>query len=182
MTVINHLEENADHVFRNHNVSLSLFPEAAAQIPSMEDRMIAAEERQAHIQQTLMLMEKVRQIVSEWAAEGCGLNTIVLKLNEAGYQRRTGSGLLSGGFLNTVRTNFLKKLYAYAPEAAYFHKGDLDPYGFLILENLKKKTGIPFCAMEMDLDTLRRCHRAGHFRNLDAADRKIIDSEGLAEY
>lgn len=65
LTVINHLEENADHVFRNHNVNLSLFPEAAAQIPSMEDRMIAAEERQAHIQQTLMLMKKVRQIVSE---------------------------------------------------------------------------------------------------------------------
>lgn len=93
-----------------------------------------------------------------------------------------GAVLYLGGFLNTVRTNFLKKLYADAPEAAYFHKGDLDPYGFLILENLKKKTGIPFEPLEMDLDTLRHCHRAGHFRPLDEADKKAITSPALTEY
>ena len=57
-----------------------------------------------------------------------------------------------------------------------------DPYGFLILENLKDKTGIPFKPLEMDLDTLRRCHCAGHFRPLDEADRKAISSPALVEY
>jgi hypothetical protein len=61
-------------------------------------------------------------------------------------------------------------------------KGDLDPYGFLILENLKDKTGIPFKPLEMDLNTLRQCHHAGHFRPLDEADRKTITSPTLAEY
>lgn len=93
-----------------------------------------------------------------------------------------GAIIYLGGFLNTVRTNLLKKLYAFEPNARYFHKGDLDPYGFLILENLKKKTGIPFKPLEMDLDTLRQCHRAGHFRPLDAADRKAIDSPALIKY
>lgn len=87
-----------------------------------------------------------------------------------------------GGFMNTVRVNFLKKLYAYEPDAGYFHKGDLDPYGFLILENLKDKTGIPFKPLDMDLDTLRHCHRAGHFRPLDEVDRKAIGSPALVEY
>ena len=93
-----------------------------------------------------------------------------------------GAIIYLGGFMNTVRMNLLKKLYACEPNADYFHKGDLDPYGFLILENLKKKTGIPFEPMEMDLDTLCRCHRAGHFRPLDEADRKAITSPALIEY
>lgn len=93
-----------------------------------------------------------------------------------------GAIIYLGGFMNTVRMNLLKKLYACEPNADYFHKGDLDPYGFLILEDLKDKTGIPFKPLDMDLDTLRHCHRAGHFRPLDEADRKAISSPSLVEY
>ena len=93
-----------------------------------------------------------------------------------------GAIIYLGGFLNTVRTNLLKKVYVFEPDVRYFHRGDLDPYGFLILENLKEKTGIPFKPMEMDLNTLQQCHRAGHFRPLDEADRKAITAPALAEY
>lgn len=93
-----------------------------------------------------------------------------------------GAIIYLGGFMNTVRMNLLKKLYACEPNADYFHKGDLDPYGFLILEDLKDKTGIPFKPLDMDLDTLRHCHRAGHFRPLDEADRKAISLPSLVEY
>ena len=93
-----------------------------------------------------------------------------------------GAVLYLGGFLNSVRAQFLRKLYAFEPTAQYFHKGDLDPYGFLILENLKEKSGVPFAPMEMDLDTLRRCHLAGHFRPLDAADEKAISNPMLKAY
>lgn len=93
-----------------------------------------------------------------------------------------GAIIYLGGFMNTVRANLLKKLYVFKSDAEYLHKGDLDPYGFLILENLKKKTEIPFKPLEMDLDTLRRCHRAGHFRPLDEADKKAILSFNLTEY
>lgn len=93
-----------------------------------------------------------------------------------------GAIIYLGGFMNTVRMNLLKKLYACEPNADYFHKGDLDPYGFLILEDLKDKTGIPFKPLDMDLDTLRHCHKAGHFRPLDEADRKAISLPSLVEY
>lgn len=93
-----------------------------------------------------------------------------------------GAIIYLGGFLNTVRTNFLKKLYGFELDAKYFHKGDLDPYGFLILEDLKEKTGIPFEPMEMDLNTLRQCHRAGYFRPLDEADRKAATLPELTQY
>lgn len=97
-------------------------------------------------------------------------------------KERQGAIIYLGGFMNTVRANFLEKLYMFEPDAEYFHKGDLDPYGFLILEDLKKKTGIPFRPMEMDLGTLCQCHCAGHFRPLDEADRKAITSPALIEY
>ena len=50
-----------------------------------------------------------------------------------------------GGFHNTIRTDLLKRIYAANPDKGYFHKGDIDVYGFVILENLKKKTEILFC-------------------------------------
>lgn len=93
-----------------------------------------------------------------------------------------GAILYLGGFMNTVRANFLKHLYACEPNAQYFHKGDLDPYGFLILENLKEKTGIPFLPMEMDLETLKLCHRSGHYRPLDDTDKKALASNKLSGY
>lgn len=97
-------------------------------------------------------------------------------------KEQQGAIIYLGGFVNTVRADLLKKLYVSEPNAEYLHKGDLDPYGFLILENLKKRTSIPFMPLEMDLDTLRRCHQSGHFRVLDEADKKAINNPALSEY
>lgn len=87
-----------------------------------------------------------------------------------------------GGFPNFARAAFLRLVYAGEPEAAYYHHGDLDPHGFLILENLKQKTGIPFRPLEMDLATLRACFQAGHYRPLTAEDKKAMQSPLLAPY
>ena len=78
---------------------------------------------------------------------------------------RSQAVLYLGGFPNSVRANFLRMVYSNEPDANYFHHGDLDPHGFLILENLKQKTGIPFQPMEMDLPTLKDCFTAGHYRH-----------------
>ena len=90
--------------------------------------------------------------------------------------------LYLGGFPNSVRANFLRMAYAANPAAEYLHYGDLDPYGFLILENLKQKTGIPFASAGMDLATLQACFLAGHYRPLTSEDRKIMDSPLLQDY
>lgn len=44
-----------------------------------------------------------------------------------------------GGYHNYSKQVLLEKIYADNKSRSYFHKGDLDVYGFLILENLKEK-------------------------------------------
>lgn len=73
-------------------------------------------------------------------------------------------------------------VHASKPDAIYLHYGDLDPYGFLILENLKQKTGIPFATSGMDLATLQACFQAGHYRPLTAEDRNVLQSPMLCDY
>ena len=87
-----------------------------------------------------------------------------------------------GGFPNSTRANFLRMAYRNRPNAIYLHYGDLDPHGFLILESLKQKTGIPFQPTKMDLSTLQSCFQAGHYRPLSAEDRKAMRSPMLSAY
>lgn len=82
-----------------------------------------------------------------------------------------------GGYHNRAKQKLLEKLYAENRSCTYFHKGDLDVYGFLILENLKEKTGIPFLPLMMDVCTLERFSRAGLCKALTANDRKVIKAK-----
>lgn len=61
-----------------------------------------------------------------------------------------------GGFHNQVKRDFLLYLYERNREKEYRHFGDIDAGGFYILEHLKKKTGIGFRPLYMDVETLRR--------------------------
>ncbi|MEA4971521.1 MAG: DUF2220 family protein [Candidatus Pelethousia sp.] len=87
-----------------------------------------------------------------------------------------------GGFLNQTRRQFLQKIYADNPKLSFSHKGDLDVYGFLILEHLKSSTGIPFEPIDMDLSTLQRCYDAGHYKHLTEQDKKAMASSELHPY
>lgn len=59
-----------------------------------------------------------------------------------------------GGYHNHIRRELLKAVYEMLPHVAYFHFGDIDAGGFCILQDLRRKTGIPFAAYCMDLATL----------------------------
>lgn len=61
-----------------------------------------------------------------------------------------------GGFHNKVKRDFLVSLYQQNPQKEYRHFGDIDAGGFYILEHLKRKTGIPFRSLYMDMATLRQ--------------------------
>lgn len=78
-----------------------------------------------------------------------------------------------GGYHNHSKQILLEKIYADNKECDYFHKGDLDVYGFLILENLKEKTGIPFEPLMMDVATIERFYNAGIYKELTASDVKV---------
>ena len=60
-----------------------------------------------------------------------------------------------GGYHNTSRRNFIKKVYEQNPDKQYLHFGDIDAGGFYILQHLRNKTGIAFVPYCMDLKTLK---------------------------
>ncbi len=78
-----------------------------------------------------------------------------------------------GGYHNSVRRALLQKIYAAFPDAVYCHFGDIDVGGFLIYEDLCRKTGIPFQLYRMDLDTLKEYEKYG--KALTENDRVRIE-------
>ena len=60
-----------------------------------------------------------------------------------------------GGYHNTNRRNFIKKVYEQNPKKQYLHFGDIDAGGFYILQHLRNKTGIAFVPYGMDVKTLK---------------------------
>lgn len=77
-----------------------------------------------------------------------------------------------GGFHNKVKRDFLVYLYQRNPEKEYRHFGDIDAGGFYILEHLKRKTGIAFYSLCMDVATLQR-YEADQ-KSLTENDRKRL--------
>ena len=98
------------------------------------------------------------------------------------HATRRSRRLYLGGFSNSTRTSFHRMVHASKSDAFYLHHGDLDPYGSLILENLKQETVIPFATSGMDLATLQACFQAGHYCPLTAEDRKVMQSPMLCAY
>lgn len=82
-----------------------------------------------------------------------------------------------GGYHNRSKQLLLEKIYADNKAINYYHKGDLDVYGFLILENLKEKTDIPFEPLMMDVATIERFYKAGLYKELTATDVKVINEK-----
>ena len=61
-----------------------------------------------------------------------------------------------GGYHNSIRRKLITKIYENNPGKEYYHYGDIDAGGFNILLDLRKKTGINFIPLNMDLVTLER--------------------------
>lgn len=59
------------------------------------------------------------------------------------------------GFHNHTKQKLLSKIYKKFPNALYYHFSDIDAGGFLIFNNLKNKTHIPFVPYRMDKNELK---------------------------
>lgn len=84
-----------------------------------------------------------------------------------------------GGYHNTHRRNFIRKLYAQNPDVTYYHYGDIDSGGFNILIHLRNKTGIHFLPYRMDIATLQQysCFTKQLTENDIKRLRNLADSE-----
>lgn len=79
-----------------------------------------------------------------------------------------------GGYHNSHRRNFIKRIYELNPEIEYFHYGDIDAGGFYILLHLREKTGIDFVPYNMNTDTLRK--NSAYTKKLTDNDRKRLEN------
>ena len=60
------------------------------------------------------------------------------------------------GYHNSAKQIFLKKIFNQNSNKEYYHFGDIDPDGFLILDNLRSKTQIDFKAYKMGIAELQK--------------------------
>ena len=60
------------------------------------------------------------------------------------------------GYHNTAKQHLLMQIAKHNEELQWFHFGDIDPDGFLIIEHLRKKTGIDFKPIYMGCEELEK--------------------------
>lgn len=60
------------------------------------------------------------------------------------------------GYHNQLKQYLLRRIYEENKMVDWYHFGDIDPDGFYIMEHLKRGTGIPFEALNMNLLYLRK--------------------------
>jgi len=91
-----------------------------------------------------------------------------------------------GGYHNTIRRNFIQKIFEQNQDKQYLHFGDIDAGGFYILMHLRRKTGVPFRPYKMDVTTL--IQNMQYAKPLTDNDRKRLSSlkndefAGVIEY
>lgn len=87
-----------------------------------------------------------------------------------------------GGYHNSIRRAFIKMLYELNPDKQYYHFGDIDAGGFFILLHLRKKTGVPFAPLHMDINTLIKYdHYTKKLTESDRARLKNLEEGEFSE-
>ena len=85
-----------------------------------------------------------------------------------------------GGYHNTSRRNFIKKVYEQNPDKQYLHFGDIDAGGFYILQHLRNKTGIEFVPYCMDMKTVKE--NLQYTKKLTENDKKRLSALAETEF
>lgn len=71
-------------------------------------------------------------------------------------EREDSFYIFLSGYHNQLKQNLLHRIYEENKMAEWYHFGDIDPDGFYIMEHLKRGTGIPFEALNMNLLYLKK--------------------------
>lgn len=72
------------------------------------------------------------------------------------YGNRDDFVIYLGGFHNSVKRDFIRKVFTENASKLYMHFGDIDAGGLYILKHLRNRTGIEFVPMYMDVETLKK--------------------------
>ena len=156
------LYENPTYVLIKGNARIC-FDESAIELSEMPGGIALSNESLAGIHKISVKADKVITVENLTTYHDCDEQDAVY--------------IYLGGYHNTSKQKLLELIYENNGDKEYYHEGDLDVYGFLILKNLIDKTQIPFKPLFMDLGTIERFYRAGLYKNLSARDRKVITSK-----
>lgn len=85
-----------------------------------------------------------------------------------------------GGYHNSHRRHFIKKIYQDNPDAEYYHFGDIDAGGFYILLHLKSKTGVNFMPYHMGIPELQQFK--AYTKSLTDNDKKRLAALNGSEF
>ena len=108
------------------------------------------------------------------------LNKTVMTIeNLTSFNRVRGTDvffLYLSGYHNSVKQVLLKKIFDQnqSKNILYYHFGDIDPDGFYILDNLRKKTGINFKPYCMDIENLKKYQ--DYAKSFESNDTKKAES------
>lgn len=108
------------------------------------------------------------------------LNKSVMTIeNLTSFNRVRGTDiffLYLSGYHNSVKQILLKKIFNQnqSKNILYYHFGDIDPDGFYILDNLRKKTGINFKPYCMDVENLKKYQ--DYAKSFESNDTKKAES------
>lgn len=108
------------------------------------------------------------------------LNKSVMTIeNLTSFNRVRGTDiffLYLSGYHNSVKQILLKKIFNQnqSKNILYYHFGDIDPDGFYILDNLRKKTGIDFKPFCMDVENLKKYRN--YAKPFESNDVKKVES------
>ncbi len=103
----------------------------------------------------LALSTKILDDIDEICVLGNRVYTVENLTSFHGMNEAGAVVIYLGGFHNRVRREFIKKMFSQNSNKEYFHFGDIDAGGFYILQHLRQKTGVPFQAYRMGIDTLK---------------------------
>lgn len=81
------------------------------------------------------------------------------------------------GYHNIAKQSLIKLIASQNDVKEWYHFGDIDPDGFLILENLKKKTGINFKPVYMSINELKKYEK--YTKKLE--DNDTTKAQGLID-
>ena len=104
----------------------------------------------------LALSTKILDDIDEIRVLGNRVYTVENLTSFHGMNEAGAVVIYLGGFHNRVRREFIKKMFSQNSSIEYFHFGDIDAGGFYILMHLRQKTGVPFQAYRMNIDTLKQ--------------------------
>ena len=108
------------------------------------------------------------------------LNKTVMTIeNLTSFNRVRGTDvffLYLSGYHNSIKQVLLKKIFDQnqSKNILYYHFGDIDPDGFYILDNLRKKTGIDFKPYCMDIENLKKYQ--DYAKSFESNDTKKAES------